>query len=59
MTFHRRALDALATGVSLERIMALPSVAEIGRMKELEAAAMEEKLRALIERIHAAFDALG
>lgn len=55
LEFHRRALSALEAGISLERLTALPVVAEIARMKELPAGEAEEKLKAMITKIESGF----
>jgi len=55
IAFYRGAVAAIDAGVSLERITALPVVAEIARMKEWPVAEAEGKLRALIQRIEAEF----
>lgn len=51
MGFHRHAVSSLAAGVPLERIIALPVVAEIARMKEWPAAEADEKLQALAMKL--------
>jgi V/A-type H+-transporting ATPase subunit A len=56
LEFHRRAVAALEAGSTLERITALPAVAEIARMKELPAAEAEEKLKGLLGRIESEFN---
>ncbi len=58
MTFHRRIPAALAAGVSLERVTALPVVAEIARMKELPIESVVEKLQGLVARIESQFEAM-
>ncbi len=55
LEFHRRAASVLEAGLSLERLTALPVVAEIARMKEWPAAEAEEKLKALLRRIESEF----
>ena len=58
MAFHRRTAAAVEAGIALERIAALPVVAEIARMKEWPAESAGEPLRVLIGRIEAEFDEL-
>jgi V/A-type H+-transporting ATPase subunit A len=55
LEFHRRAAAAVGTGISLERLTALPVVAEIARMKELPVADAEDSLKGLIEKINSEF----
>jgi V/A-type H+-transporting ATPase subunit A len=55
MQFHRRTMAAIEAGVSLERITALPVVAEIARMKELLVAEAAERLQAMIGSFEAEF----
>jgi hypothetical protein len=45
----------VGTGISLERLTALPVVAEIARMKELPVADAEDSLKGLIEKINSEF----
>ncbi len=59
LTFHRCLEEALGRGVSLERIMALPEVIEIGRIKELPLDEAEGKLQDLIGRLERSFDAIS
>jgi V/A-type H+-transporting ATPase subunit A len=58
MDFHRRATAALEAGAALERITALPTVAEIARMKEMPLAEAEVKLKTLSAAIEAEFEGL-
>ncbi len=58
MTFHRHTTAALEAGIPLERIVTLPVVAEIARMKEWPIADAVEKLRMLIGRIESEFASL-
>jgi V/A-type H+-transporting ATPase subunit A len=51
MEFQRQTIAALAAHITLDRITALPVVAEIARMKELPIEGCVEKLQAMIERI--------
>ncbi len=51
MAFHQHAMAALEAGRSLDRIAALPVVAEIARMKELPIEESVSKLQPLIARI--------
>jgi V/A-type H+-transporting ATPase subunit A len=55
LEFHRRAAAAVEAGLPLERITALPTVAEIARMKELPVEEAEENLKALPARIESEF----
>jgi len=55
LEFHRHAVSALEAGISLERLTALPVVAEIARMKELPAGEAEEKLKAMIAKMESGF----
>ena len=55
LEFHRRAAAAVGTGIPLERLTALPVVAEIARMKELPVAGAEDSLKGLIEKINSEF----
>jgi V/A-type H+-transporting ATPase subunit A len=58
LEFHCGAPAAMEAGVSLERITALPVVAEIARMKELPGAEAVERLQALTGRIGAEIEDL-
>ncbi|HLE30943.1 MAG TPA: V-type ATP synthase subunit A [Anaerolineales bacterium] len=58
LDFHRRAAAAVESGVSLERVTALPVVAEIARMKELPAAEAVEKIQVLVHRLDREFAGL-
>jgi len=58
MAFHHHTKVALEAGVSLERITALPVVADIARMKELPVEGVVDRLQALIQRIEAEFAGL-
>ncbi len=58
MTFHQRALAALGAGIPLERLMALPVVADIARMKELPIESAAEEIHTLIGRIESEFDGM-
>lgn len=55
MTLHRAAASAVAANISLERITALPIVADIARMKELPTAEVAESLQQLINRLEMQF----
>jgi V/A-type H+/Na+-transporting ATPase subunit A len=59
MAFHRRTTIALEKGISLERIAALPVIAEIGRMKELPVENAVVQLQTLASEIESAFDGLA
>ena len=56
MMFYRRALTALEAGLSLERINAMPVVAEISRMKEWPPDEAPDKVQALIGEIESEFE---
>jgi V/A-type H+-transporting ATPase subunit A len=51
MEFHRQTAAAQAAHITLDRIVALPVVADIARMKELPVEGCVEKLQAVIARI--------
>jgi V/A-type H+-transporting ATPase subunit A len=55
LEFHHRAAAALEAGVTLERLSALPLIAEIARVKTLPVAEAEAKLKELIERLESEF----
>jgi len=59
MDFYRRTQAALQAGVRMEKIIALPVVGEIARMKELPAAGAEEAIQALMNRVHLSFAEWG
>lgn len=59
LDFHRRAQAALAASVPLAQVMALPVVAEIARMKELEIKTAEKEIQAVLDRVQSGFAALG
>jgi V/A-type H+-transporting ATPase subunit A len=59
MGFHHRVLAALELDIPLVKMMALPVVAEIARMKEISAEAYEDKIRTLIDRVGFSFEELG
>jgi len=49
----------LQAGVRMEKIIALPVVGEIARMKELPSAGAEEAIQALMNRVHLSFAEWG
>jgi V/A-type H+-transporting ATPase subunit A len=59
LDFYHGCQAAMGLGVSQEQIFALPVLTEISRMKELEVGEAREKLRPLIDRVHASFAELG
>lgn len=58
MAFYRHTTAAIARGVPLERITALPIVAEIARMKEKPLAVALQELQALIAQMESEFAGL-
>jgi V/A-type H+-transporting ATPase subunit A len=58
LVFQRLLADALQRGVALERALAAPEIAALGRMKEWEPARAEDEIGELIERLERAFAAL-
>jgi len=58
MEFHRHTTAAIARGAPLERIIALPVVADIARMKEWPPAEAVQQLQALITRMESEFAGL-
>jgi vacuolar-type H+-ATPase catalytic subunit A/Vma1 len=59
MDFYRRTQDALEVGTPLAKILALPVIADIARMKEYPVDQAEIKIRALMDRIRFSFDEFG
>ena len=59
LDFHRRVEAAVKAGMSLERIVALPLVADIARMKDLDTAEAVASIQGIIERIATSFSGLG
>ncbi len=59
MDFTRRTQAALEAGISLEKVMSLPVVQDIARMKELRVEAAETSIRALMDRIRFHFAEWG
>ncbi len=59
LTFNRSLAEALARGVPLETVMALPVMAEFGRMKGLAMPEAREQIRATAERVRAAVAAVN
>jgi V/A-type H+-transporting ATPase subunit A len=58
LTFRQLVDEALGRGVSLERVMALPVVSEIARMKELPVAQASAAIQAIIQHMEVAFGGL-
>ncbi len=58
LTFHNLATTAVKTGVALEKVMALPIVAEIARMKELPLDTAVNTLQTMPAKIESQFEAL-
>jgi len=59
MDFYHRTQAALQVGVHLEKIIDLPVVGEIARMKELPAASAEAAIKALMNRVQLSFAEWG
>lgn len=59
MEFYQRVQAALAAQIPLEKVLALPVVDEIGRMKEIPAEHAEKEMGALLDRIRFSFAELG
>lgn len=57
--FHHRTQAAVRAGVGLDQIIALPVVAEMARMKELQASQAEEQIKALMNRVRFSFAEWG
>jgi V/A-type H+-transporting ATPase subunit A len=59
LDFHHRVEAAVKAGVLLERIIALPVVADIARMKDLDTAEAVASIQGIMERISISFSGLG
>jgi V/A-type H+-transporting ATPase subunit A len=58
MDFYRRAQSALESKVPLERIISLPVVTDIARMKEIEVEASEKGIKTIMDRVQYSFGEL-
>lgn len=59
LDFYHRALAALEADVPLEKVISLPVISHIARMKELQVDEAEEAIKALMDRIRFSFAELG
>jgi V/A-type H+-transporting ATPase subunit A len=59
MDFYHHTQAALDTKISLERVVALPVVADIARMKELQMETAEKEIKAIMDRVQFSFADLG
>jgi V/A-type H+-transporting ATPase subunit A len=59
MTFHRQTMAAIDLGVSLERIVDLPVIAALGRLRETPAEQAVHRAQELMETINSSFSELG
>lgn len=59
LEFHRYTQTALAKGIPLEKVTALPVITEIARMKELPLEKAEMEIRTLMGRVCLSFAAWG
>jgi V/A-type H+-transporting ATPase subunit A len=59
MDFYHHTQAALEAKIPLERVTALPVVADIARMKEIRADAAEKEIRAIMDRVQFGFSDLG
>ena len=59
MDFHHLAQAAVQSNLSLDRIITLPVVTEMARMKELQPEKAVKAIRALQDRVHYSFAELG
>jgi hypothetical protein len=59
MDFYFRTQSALEKKVSLAQISGLPVVADIARMKELEAIEAESMIKSIMDRVRFSFAELG
>lgn len=59
LDFYHCCQAAMGIGISQEQIFALPVLTDISRMKELGVDEAREKLRPLVDRVHASFAELG
>lgn len=58
LAFHSLLMDAITRGISLERAMSIPEIADLGRMKYWEMPAAQDEIRLLMEKMEKAFVAL-
>ena len=59
MEFYRHTQAALEAKIPLERVIALPVVSDIARMKEIQADSAEKEIRAILDRVGFSFADLG
>jgi V/A-type H+/Na+-transporting ATPase subunit A len=59
LDFYQRCQAAMRLGISLDQIITLPVVAEIGRMKDLSVQEAEIQIQALMERVRYSFAEWG
>lgn len=59
MDFYHRTQAALEAKIPLERVMTLPIVSEIARMKEFPVDSAEKEIRAIMDRVGFSFADLG
>ena len=59
MDFHHRTQSALQSGVPLQKVSALPVVAEIARMKELPVDEAETNIKMVMDRVRFSFAEWG
>ena len=59
MDFYRLTQAALSNGITLQQVTALPVLADIARMKELQPDEAEKMIKALIDRVHFSFAEWG
>lgn len=59
MDFYNRALQALAAGIPLEKITALPVVEQIARMKEIPVDEAENRIQAILNHVRLSFAEWG
>ena len=59
MAFHRRTMDAVETGLSVEQITGLPVVEDLARLKQIPAARAKEETKEGLERVRSSFKELG
>jgi V/A-type H+-transporting ATPase subunit A len=59
MDFHHRTQSALQAGIPLEKVTALPIIAEIARMKEIQVETAEVSIKSLMDRVRFGFAEWG
>jgi vacuolar-type H+-ATPase catalytic subunit A/Vma1 len=59
MDFHHRTQSALQAGIPLEKVTALPIIAEIARMKEFQVDTAEVSIKSLMDRVRFSFAEWG